>query len=82
MRQSRASSGVEEPTALYRQRGKPTRGDGPCEATARREVKTLIPFKDTPRLNTPHPYLLAHLCIASLCQRPPTTHRQRAPSCR
>ena len=67
MRQSQASSGVEGPTALYRQRGKPTRGDGPCEATTRAEVKTLIPFQGYPTSKYPAPLFVDKLMYCQPC---------------
>ena len=77
MRQSRASSGVEEPTALYSQRDKPTRGQRPAWSDdARRSQNPNSFIKDSPRLITPHPYLLAHLYL-EVCvkdHRPTTTN--------
>ena len=81
MRQSRASSGVEERTALYGQRGKTTRGQRPTWSDdARRSPNPNSFNKDSLCLFTPHPYSHTQICRPSrVCAGRPGGHRPTLP---
>ena len=81
---ARPRAGFEGPTALHRQRGKPTRGDGPCEATTRAEVKnpnSFVTFQGFPTSKYPAPLFVDTLMHCQPCvkhKRPRDDHKQRS----